>query len=297
MDYRHDLNQPPRHVAKDHVIDLSQDCSNPTTLHLHDKIHEYPIELKVACSKRFKCLCPSCSDKWRKRTFYRYLRAISNFKTPKFLTLTLKYDVPSGKCDRVKLLWKYRNELFKKLRAPRLLPVGSKVMPGYKIKKSGRVWRPGYKIKAWAAVLELPNHVHIVFDGSYIPQEEIQSLWLDITSDSWFVNIKPVRADCGPRIISSYLTKYITKMADYTLEEISELESFHMVQTHGLDFGKKLPFLVDFYGIYGIGSRGWRSSSRQEFLDSKQHWKNDRIWRYLRSWQQRDLDGYRLTKR
>jgi hypothetical protein len=84
-------------------------------------------------------------------------------------------------------------------------------------------------------------------------------------------------------------------MADYTLEEISELGSFHMVQTHGLNFGKKLPFLVDFYGIYAIGSRGWRSYSKQEFLDAKHQWKNDMIWRYLRSWQQRDLYGNRIA--
>jgi hypothetical protein len=280
----------------DHVLDVSKECPYPHVLHLVDKVHSYPLEMIIPCNKRFACQCPACSKRWRSRNYFQLRQALSQFHTPKFLTLTLKYDRPSRHCERVKLLWQYRRELFRQLRASRLLPEGSDVRPGYKLRKSGRVWRPGYKIKAWIAIVELPNHIHIVFDGSFIPQDEIQSIWREITSDSWFVNIKQVRADSAVKQLSSYLSKYMSKMADYPPEMVSDLRSFHMIQTHGVTRTKS-SFLVDYKGIYGIGSRGWELISRDRFWSERIKWNNKKLDRYLDLWFQRDLLGHRLIVR
>ncbi|MCJ7457769.1 MAG: protein rep [candidate division Zixibacteria bacterium] len=51
-------------------------------------------------------------------------------------------------------------------------------------------------------------HAHILVYGPYIPQKAISEKWLEITGDSYIVDIRMVR---DQNVVVSYLTKYISK--------------------------------------------------------------------------------------
>jgi len=51
----------------------------------------------------------------------------------------------------------------------------------------------------------------LVVEGKYLPKEELTQAWLQITGDSYVVDIKLVR---DPRSVGYYITKYATKPLD-----------------------------------------------------------------------------------
>lgn len=85
----------------------------------------------------------------------------------------------------------------------------------FKRLRSRTFWRE--RVTGGAAVLELTfnsatrlwhPHLHVILQGSYLPQPSLRALWLDITGDSSIVDIKLIRDAPG---VVSYITKYITK--------------------------------------------------------------------------------------
>ena len=51
-------------------------------------------------------------------------------------------------------------------------------------------------------------HLHALFEGSYIPQALLRDLWLDITGDSFIVDVRGFR---DSRMAAGYVAKYATK--------------------------------------------------------------------------------------
>jgi len=73
------------------------------------------------------------------------------------------------------------------------------------------------RIKGGAAFLELTYnhergcwhpHLHVVADGAYLPQQELSSEWLQVTGDSYIVDVRLIR---GKDQCLDYVTKYASK--------------------------------------------------------------------------------------
>jgi hypothetical protein len=54
-------------------------------------------------------------------------------------------------------------------------------------------------------------HFHLLIQGKYFSQHLIKKLWLEVTGDSYIVDIRPIRS---PAECISYVTKYVTKSID-----------------------------------------------------------------------------------
>lgn len=249
--------------AEQHFLDMSDGCLNPLTLELIDKQYGYPLKLQLGCHHRFDCECSSCAQKWRSKIFLRLLEAIPSFLDPKFLTLTLRYDTSQGICHHIKLLWKFRNQLFKELSRPQDYPDKNGVI----------VHSPGYIIDRWFGVIELPNHLHMVIDSPYIPWSLIVHLWIKITGDSRGVDIRPVRGET-PHKMARYLSKYMSKLGRQSAAVVDSLKGFHLVQSHGLTKPKS-PFIIDAEGVRPVGFFGWRKPLTCEFEDKLGTWNRE----------------------
>jgi hypothetical protein len=216
-------------------LDVSENCTNPFTVDLLDIKYQYPLELTFGCHRRFDCVCPACAKKWRNKNFEKFRKGIINMKYPRFLTLAVQYDKEKDDEEKVLDLWKYRKYLFKQLK------------------------RWGYKINSWIAVIEFPNHMHIVYDGSYISRTHIQQLWVQITGGSWSVDIRPVQGGT-PKKMAGYLSKYMSKVMSFTPAQLELYKHFKMVMTNNLQL-EKVKMLIRSFGIDDIGDWGWTRTS------------------------------------
>jgi len=127
-------------------------------------------------------------------------------KSPKLITVTLRKGVTPKK--NLERLWPMRNALFHKLRDK------------------------GYKIFSHFSVVEFPNHIHMVVDCDYIPQNLLSKYWKTITGDSYIVDVRKINLPrSGPRATVRYITKYLTKGADVDTLSIEDLKGFHVISS------------------------------------------------------------------
>jgi len=130
-------------------------------------------------------------------------------KHPKLMTLTLKKVVGNVE-DRLLGLWELRKAAFKEIR------------------------RRGYLLNSWVAVIEPPNHIHLVIDSEFIPQRELSQIWRTVTGDSFIVDIRKVNMGRNPKPVASYLTKYLSKASKWDGINLDRLEGFHLIGSMGL---------------------------------------------------------------
>lgn len=203
--------------------DLQGDCTNSFSRFFICGSCKQVHRITLGCHRRFDSLCPSCAKKWRIKMRNKYRHGINNMRGQlRFLTLTLYYqktplDMPAN--NRLNDLWHLKNEFFHILRN----------------RINERTGKP-YYIGAWCGCMEPPNHLHIVFEGDWIPQHEMVEIWQSLTGDSFIVDIRPVDS---PGRASHYVTKYITKTKEW--EEFGfdfdRLKSLRICQSWGLDIG------------------------------------------------------------
>jgi len=241
-----------------HLVDKSHGCFYPISLFLLDHAYNHPCELMVGCNHRFDSQCPECSKLWRHKNFSKFNYGINEMNDPRMLTLTLEYDKSIGICENIKRIWGFRNQLFKELargqNVPQYDPITGKRIKGKRINV--------YKFKSWVAIIELPNHIHLVFDGEYIPQAYISDLWFKITGNSMIVDIRRVRTNGPDRRLSGYLSKYLSKLAKLPKSIVEDLKGFHLFQSHGLGYTPKNPFIIDYKG-FSFGANGWSKVDRE----------------------------------
>lgn len=98
-----------------------------------------------------------------------------------------------------------------------------------------RLHDDGYEIRAWVAVCELPNHIHLIIDSVFIPQWKISEVWHSVTGDSYVCDIRAITTgrDGGNSAVA-YVTKYITKASAFDGVNLDLLSGFHLVGSHGL---------------------------------------------------------------
>lgn len=90
----------------------------------------------------------------------------------------------------------------------------------FQVLRRRRFWRK--RVRGGTAFLETKynaeaerwhTHLHVIAEGSYIPQHELADEWLSITGDSYIVDIRLAR-DSAKTI--DYISKYATKTLDTT---------------------------------------------------------------------------------
>ena len=147
------------------------------------------------------------------------VRAMSGI--PKLLTLTLLKDSVTGKLVNHELsdLWQMKNRFFHVLR-----------------KRINSHTGEPYKILSWCGCIEPPNHIHIVYEGDYLPQHELSEVWADITGDSYVVDIRGTPNGMSRDRAANYVTKYITKTKEWESAgyQLDDLKSLRVCQSWGL---------------------------------------------------------------
>lgn len=81
-------------------------------------------------------------------------------------------------------------------------------------------------------------HFHILIQGRYLPFRKLRAIWLEITGDSFIIDIRPVR---DARMATNYVTKYASKPFSNTFvnrperldEAIVALKDRRLVLTFG----------------------------------------------------------------
>lgn len=217
---------PSSAAIDEEFVDCSSGCPNGGYLsvkHTCGKVRTFHI----GCNSRFESVCSICARKWVKKKRRKIERLISNMRAPKLITLTLKKNRLTGNCDSLFDIHAMQNDLFHALR-----------------------YRE-YSIGPWVAVVEFPNHVHLIVDCDYIPQFKLSQYWKNASGGSYIVDIRPIniqRDGVEPSV--KYITKYITKACGFSPADdqqnldgerspipnnwsLDDLRGFHIVQTWG----------------------------------------------------------------
>lgn len=218
-------------ASNETALNNAEGCASPREFYFCCRECGHLIRMKLGCGQRFSMNCPECSKKWQRSTSKRYFKGVLNMKNAQFLTLTLrKYTdylcYKNTMQARLMRLWEFRKALFFKLR--RKLDDGE----------------PAHRIDGWCAIIEPPNHVHIIVDCDYIKESELSGAWYAVTGDSFIVDLRPIKItdEGGPRKVMNYIVKYMTKAANWTGMNLDLLKSFHLIGSSGLDLGERKPF-------------------------------------------------------
>jgi hypothetical protein len=152
----------------------------------------------VEDSGRYKVGCERCHDRFclpcmqdRARLIVANLKAQLPYQPTRFLTLTLKHnDAPlSEQIDRLYTSFRYlRRRAFWQDTV-----TGGIAFLELKLSRADDCWHP---------------HLHVLLRGKYVPQKLVSDAWLQITGDSFVVDIRFVKS---PALLYSYLTRYVTK--------------------------------------------------------------------------------------
>lgn len=162
-------------------------------------IHERIV--RQYCGYRI-CGHPGCRAK-RSSVLQRKIEPkLNSFKDPRFITLTLKGHHPLDRKphDKLNYAWKRMSRLLRK----------SGVLKSY-IKVTEIMHKP--ELDCITSDGKCPDlyfwHLHIVYDGVYIPFDILQKAWLRYTGDSNWVNITRVKKNISA---AAYLRKYLDKV-------------------------------------------------------------------------------------
>jgi hypothetical protein len=129
----------------------------------------HPHRVALGCKDR---TCPECRLKFFGYHFEVLVALVKGWRAVYFLTLTLKNipDEAFGRHDVKRL-----RACFGKLR--RRFPQIADGFYAVQTTSKGRGWH---------------LHLHTLFDGRYVPKAELSKAWLEITGDSFMVDIRKV---------------------------------------------------------------------------------------------------------
>jgi len=176
------------------------------------------------CHDRF---CQPCAN-FRGRVIAHNVAEYIGTRRYRFLTVTIKTTGLTLKEGVDKL---YRD--FAKLRRTKLWNekvTGGCVICEVKVSSTSDNWHP---------------HLHCIIEGKYLPLKPLRKLWLNITGDSFIIDISLGRdADAA----AGYVTKYVTKQFDDAtlrnpprlLQAIEALTGRRLIATFGSWRGQRL---------------------------------------------------------
>ncbi len=166
-------------------------------------------------------LCHECMKMRSIKFMELFTPYLESFGKIKFLTLTTKNLQAITKSD-YRHLTLYFNSFTKRLRR-----LGYKFNKGIIVKETTEKGN-GFHL-----------HMHILYDGSYIPQAELSKIWNEVTKDSKIVHILQWRGNAEGAI--KYLSKYVTKghtifSSDALVDYFVSTKHIRMIQTFGENF-------------------------------------------------------------
>lgn len=161
-----------------------------------------PILVPARCRHR---LCPACSHRRSWSCGQAIEALVKEMDAPRFITLTLSTEnlTLEDALSKLRTGWKRLRQTEFWKRHVRGGVYSLEVTRG----KTGDRWHP---------------HLHVIADGSYMPQRELSATWEQATGDSCIVDIRAIHSR---RQASRYISKYVSKgesMNSWTADEISE---------------------------------------------------------------------------
>jgi hypothetical protein len=184
-------------------------------------------QVRVASSRCGLRWCPLCQRTKRYIITAAVSAWLKTIKQPKFLTLTVKHsnDTLTQQIDKLYKWWK---EL--------------KRCTWWRKRVSGGVWF--FQVKISAADGLYHPHLHILFNGKFLPHEDLKAIWKRITLESEVVDIRAVK---NPKKAAEYVARYaacpceLSKIEDARAYEI--VSALHNRRIHGtFGSGKMVKF-------------------------------------------------------
>lgn len=126
---------------------------------------------KISCGRR---TCPVCRRKWFGYHFKPLFEVVDEWEIVHSLTLTTR-NIPDGEFGRyhVKQIRDWFSQLRRRFRR--------EISGGFYVVQATN------RGKGWHL------HLHIIFEGKYIPQKVISNAWEKITGGSYIVDVKDVK--------------------------------------------------------------------------------------------------------
>lgn len=148
-------------------------------------------DLTIKCNKCHDRWCLACGRE-RAGKISANLLAVMSARKNRFVTLTLRHNTTPLK-DQLDRLYRCFTDLRRRAWWKEHVRGGAAFLE-VKVSKAGR-WHP---------------HLHLIVEGTYLPQKELSREWLAVTGDSSIVDVRAVDSDGS---CAGYVTKYLTKPA------------------------------------------------------------------------------------
>lgn len=170
---------------------------------LHSSSSGKPVLSLQSCRDR---MCPRCQHSRGLRAAQQITSLVKTMNAPRFITLTLKHRNASLLLELKRLA-----ECFRMLRR-------------------SKFWRSHVLGGVYSIEVTLNQqhghwhcHMHLIVDGSYIPQKLLSEAWLAATGDSGIVDIRAVH---DRERTAKYIATYVAKPADLNRWKYSSLREY-----------------------------------------------------------------------
>lgn len=221
---------PPTYGVLDYskLISNVGDCFNYLVFHNYYTVDELRLVRATSCKKHL--LCAPCAIRRAAKAVNAYLgkfeeiNALQGDLEPYMLTLTVKNGPDLA--ERFQHLQKSMKSILKSRRNYASLGRGfnefCKIDGGvysYELTHSSHGWHPHIHIIAL-----LPRDNQIDFDARQPKKSQLSKDWLNITGDSFIVDIRPITGDPVEGFIEVF--KYALKFSDLTPDQTVEAYSY-----------------------------------------------------------------------
>jgi transposase-like protein len=209
---------------------------------LRRKDAEILINQRIGCNSP---VCPVCTELKRKVTRKKLMSVVSQYKEPRFLTLSFKNTFDLSRDYLLSLSKQFHRFKF-------------------------YLKRKGYVLGNYIAILEIKKtkshgwnpHYHIIYDSTYIPKRAFsQVLKLATKGESYIIDVRSMsKGDRVRNRVSAmyYVTKYISKM-NYRSDDFTDMITFY-------DSIKNIRF-TKVYGIKPLKKEGLYIIYKRELLE------------------------------
>lgn len=153
-----------------------------------------PEQFRIGSSKCRNRWCEACARE-KRIIVCRNLRANVKATRLRLMTLTLRHSTEplNDLIDKLYSCWD-------QLRKTRLIQgsvAGGVAFLEVTRGTEGRSWHP---------------HLHVLWEGRFIPQDQVSKMWKELTGDSWIVDLRPIGdSDAAARYVAKYASKSIPK--------------------------------------------------------------------------------------
>jgi len=155
---------------------------------------ETPPRFRVVSNRCRDRFCEACQRE-RRNTVSNNVALTLKDKSLRLLTLTLK---SSGDPLRFQLNRLYKSfRLFRSRKGIRSCLFGGLFFLEVTLNDQTRMWHP---------------HLHVIYEGQYLPQKLAANVWLSVTSDSYIVDVRALSSsDSAADYVSKYASKGISQ--------------------------------------------------------------------------------------